>query len=445
MSIKRAAMRGAIWSIAERCAIQAIAFVVTIAMARRLTPADYGQVGVLLILMELGRTAIDGGLGQCLIRNHGGTPRERHTVFLFNLLLSLLLYLLLWFCAPLIARLYGNQGLIPLCRWLGAILPLYALSMVQRAVLTARMEFRAQTIAGISAGLSAGIIGVIMAYSGLGIASLVAYQLIHALVTAIMLRLRSAPDTRPSAAAILHPRRHLSLQALRDMWKFGGGVVTASLIDGIYNNFIYGIITSRIGAAALGGYTRARQIASLPANNLSDIIQKVSYPSLCQVRTEPTTLQRHFLKYITLSAWASIPILTLIALFSRPIVMLLLGEQWGIAATILPWICLSLMILPMQTLNLNLLLVAGETRRYLHLEIVKKIVGSLIMILGISYGLPGLCAAFPAISVISLIINSSRAHHIAGAGLLRQLLAIADIRTLRTTILSLCRTLRSQQ
>lgn len=422
MSLRQAALRGAAWSIVERGSIQAIGFVVTIAMARRLTPADYGSVGVLLILIELGRTLIDGGLGQCLIRNQGGTPTDRNTVYIFNLSASLLLYMLLCIAAPWIADLYDDASLTHLLRLLGICLPLFALNMVPRSLMTARLDFRPQTRAGIIAGIASGLTGIGMAYAGCGVMSLVGYQIVLALTTAIAIQWQS--DWSPSLKLLSQPHRHISRKSLAEMWRFGGGVVTASLIDGIYNNFIYGLITRQTGAAVLGAYTRARQIATLPANNLSDVIQKVSYPSLCQVKDDKDTMRRHFLKYVATSMWIAIPVLGIIAIFSKQIIYILLGNQWTMAAQILPYLCVSMMLLPLQSLNLNILLATGHSRRYLTLEIIKKIAGSAIMLWGISRGFQGICIAFPLISALSLIINSWYSRRLIGAGLLTQLAAI---------------------
>ena len=186
-SLKYKTLRGTMWSIVERLSVQGVAFVVMIIMARLLTPSDYGLVGMLAIFIAISQSLVDSGFSQALIRKQDRSETDNSTVFFFNIGVGFTLYFILFFCAPLIARFYDEPVLVPLTRVISLSVLINSFVVVQRALLTIKIDFKTQAKASLSAAIASGIIGIGMAYMGYGVWAIVAYQLVNLAVNVILL------------------------------------------------------------------------------------------------------------------------------------------------------------------------------------------------------------------------------------------------------------------
>lgn len=416
-ALGRRTFRGVIWSFAERFSSQAIGFVVILVMARLLTPADYGLVGMLTIFIEVGSSLADSGFSQALIRRRQRTQTDKSTVFYFNVAVGLLLYMLIWVLAPHIAAYYGQPVLAPLARLTGLLIPVNALTVVQRALLSSALDFRTQTRASVVAYLLSGAAGIAMAVAGWGVWSIALYQLMSQGLLCLMLWILSR--WCPSAV--------FSIKAFREMFGFGSRLAVAGLIDILYRNAYLLVIGKVYKAADLGYFTRAQQIGGFLSANVSGVVQKVSYPSLCNLQDDVAALRETFLKMARISCFCVFPLMWALVALPGPTVMLLLGPGWMYAARLLPILALSFMWHPVQSLNLQLLQVMGRSDLFLRIEIVKKIGGVALLAATVPLGLEAMCWSLVASSAFSLVCNTYYNGRLYGAGLLMQLRSLLPI------------------
>ncbi len=410
-SLKKKTFKGTIWSIVERFSVQFIQFVVMIVMARILTPADYGLVAMLAIFIAVSQSLVDSGFSQALIRKQDRSETDNCTVFFFNIAVGFGLYAVLFFCAPLIAWFYDEPVLTPLMRVISLSVVANSFVVVQRALLTVRIDFKTQAKASLTAAVASGAVGITMAYTGFGVWSIVWFQLSNLTVNALMLWLLSH----------WRPRLLYSWQSFRELFNFGSKLALSGIINTLYNNIYKLLIGKVFKASDLGYYSRAHDFSDFPSANLTTVIQRVTYPVLCTIQDDDLRLRDVYRRFLRLSAFIVFPLMIGLAALARPVVLVFLKKQWLYSATLLPVICLSMMWYPIHAINLNLLQVKGRSDLFLKLEIWKKCIGVVIIICSIPFGLIGMCWGSVLSSIICLIINTYYTGKLIDMGFLKQM------------------------
>lgn len=410
-SLKHKTLRGTLWSSIERFSVQGVMFVVMIIMARILTPEDYGLVGMLTIFIAISQSLIDSGFSQALIRKQDRSEIDNSTVFYFNIAVGVILYLILFFSAPLIAKFYNEPILVPLTRVISLSILINSFVVVQRALLTVNIDFKTQAKASFSAAIASGIVGITMAYTGWGVWAIVWYQITNLAVNVGLLWIFSK----------WRPQLVYSWQSFKELFFFGSKLAASGILDTLYNNIFLIVIGKIFKASDLGYYTRAQQFAAFPSSNLTGIIQRVTFPVLCTIQEDDERLQFVYRRFLRLSAFLIFPLMIGLAAVAKPLVLLLLKEQWEFAATLLSIICLSMMWYPIHSINLNLLQVKGRSDLFLKLEIVKKCVGIVILCGTIPLGIVAMCWGTVLSSLISLIINTHYTGKLIQVGFLKQM------------------------
>lgn len=410
-SLKKKTVRGVLWSTLERFSVQGIQFVVMIIMARMLTPNDYGLVGMLSVFIAISQSLVDSGFSQALIRKQDRTEVDNSTVFYFNLVVGLILYGVLFVSAPYIAEFYNEPQLVNITRVIGLSVLFNSLVVVQRAILTIKIDFKTQAKAALTAAISSGIVGIWMAASGYGVWSIVVYQLINLGVNVLMIWTLS--HWRPQWA--------YSWKSFHLLFGFGSKLLVSGVIDTLYRNIYLIVIGKVFSTSDLGYYTRAHQFTDFPSSNLTGIIQRVTYPVLCSIQNEDVRLSEVYRRFLRISAFVIFPLMMGLASVAKPLILTLLKEQWLFSATLLSIICLSMMWYPIHAINLNLLQVKGRSDLFLKLEIYKKIVGVIILCITIPMGLIAMCIGSFFTSMIALIINTYYTGQLIQVGFSRQM------------------------
>lgn len=395
-SLKQKTVNGTLWSSLERFSVQGIQFVVMIIMARILTPDDYGLVGMLTIFIAVSQSLIDSGFSQALIRKQDRTETDNSTVFYFNIAVGIVLYAILYICAPLIARFYQEPILTPLARVIGLGLVFNSLAVVQRALLTLTLDFKTQAKASLIGAIVSGLIGITMAYTGYGVWAIVTQQLVNFGIVTILLWLFS--KWKPILA--------YSWASFRELFSFGSKLLASGLIETIYRNIYLIVIGKVFKAADLGYYTRAHQFSDFASSNITGIFQRVSYPVLCTIQNDDARLAVAYRRILCTSAFVIFLLLMGLAAVARPLIITFLTEKWLFSATLLVPLCFSAMWYPIHAINLNLLQVKGRSDLFLRLEIVKKFVGVSILCATIPMGLLAMCWGALLSSIICLVINT---------------------------------------
>lgn len=410
-SLKEKTVKGVVWSSIERFSVQGIQFLVTLMVTRMLNPSDYGLIGMLAVFLAISQTLIDSGFSQALIRKDDRTEVDNCTVFFFNIGISLIIYVILFVIAPWVADFYHEPQLVSLMRVLCLVVIINSFAVVQRAILTASINFKVQAKASFISAVLSGSAAIIMALKGYGVWTLVYQQLLSALTNTMSLWLFS----------IWRPKILFSWQSFRKLFSFGSKLMLVGLIDTIYNN-VYQITIGKIySTASLGFYSRAQHFSELPSSNITGIFQRVTYPVLCEIKNDNARLRNNYRQLLRVSAFVVFPIMCLLAGVAHPMVELLIGEKWNYVATLLIPICFAMMWYPIHAINLNLLQVKGRSDLFLKLEIVKKIVGVTVLVISIPFGLLFMCYSRIVSSIICLVINTYYTGKLIQVGFVQQM------------------------
>jgi len=402
---------GAVWSGAERFSVQGITFAVMVVMARILTPEDYGLVGMLTIFIAISQSLVDSGFSQALIRKQDRSETDNSTVFYFNVGVGTALYLLLFFSAPQIARFYHEPILVPLTRLISFSVLINSFVVVQRALLTARIDFKTQAKASVSAAIVSGAVGITMAATGFGVWAIAWHQLTNLTVNVGLLWFFSK----------WRPQWTYSWASFRELFGFGSKLAVSGIINTVYNNAYLLVIGKVFNASDLGYYTRAHQFAAFPSSNITGTIQRVTFPVLCSIRQDDERLRNVYRRFLRLSAFVVFPLMIGLAAVAHPFIVLILKEQWAFSSVLLQIVCLSMMWYPIHAINLNLLQVKGRSDLFLKLEIWKKCFGIAMICITVPFGLTAMCWGSVVNSIIALIINTYYTGKLIQLGFLKQM------------------------
>jgi len=396
MGVKERAVNGLIWSFIDNFSSQIITFIIGIILARLLGPEEFGLVGMITIFIAISETIINSGFSPALIQKQDCTERDYSTVFFYNLIAGLFFFLLLFFIAPLISNFFKEPQLLLIVRVLAVVLLISPLTIIQQTILIKRIDFRLQTRISIIAGITSGSISIWMAFRGYGVWSLVAKTIIQRAVTSILLWLWNR----------WRPLLVFSTESFKTLFKFASNILMASLIDTIYRNIYYLIIGKYFSATELGYYTRADRFKALPSENLNNVISKVSFPVLSEIKEDKIKLKAAYKRLITSTMLVSFILMIGLAAVAEPMVLTLIGEKWRPSIVYLQMLCFVGMLYPLHSLNLNILLVKGRSDLSLRLEVIKKLLAIPIIITGIIWGIKIMILGMMVNSIIAYWLNS---------------------------------------
>ena len=410
-SLKNKAIKGVFWSGLDRFSGQAVHLLVLLVIARILSPKDFGLVGMLTVFIAISQALVDGGFTEALIRKQDRTNADSCSVFYFNIVLSCLTYLILFAIAPYVADFYNEPQLTKLMRVLCLVIIINSFGMIQRALYVADVNFKVLAKATFGSAVLSGIAGVIFALSGCGVWSLVFQQIISAILTASFLW--GFSSWRPSKV--------FSLQSIKELFTFGSKMMISSLINTIFSNIYQLAIGKFFSAEKLGHYSQAAHITQLPSANISRIMDRVTYPVLCNLQNDEVRLATNYRKLLRMSVFVIFPMMCMLAALSVPLVEIVIGEKWHFAALLIVPLCFSWMWHPVHSINLNLLKVKGRSDLFLRLEIIKDSLGLIVLAVGIPFGLMVMCYLQILTSLIALIINTYYTGKLIGVGFLMQM------------------------
>ena len=399
------------WSAIERFSVQFVQLIIQILIARILSPDDFGIIGMIAIFIAIAQSFIDSGFSNALIRKRDRTDIDNSTVFYFNIVVGAVFYLLLYLCAPAIAKFYNTPILVPVTRIVGLGVIFNSLAVVQRANLTAKVDFKTQAKASLISVIISGGCGLFLAYKGFGVWSLVAQTLLNGGCNTIFLWI----------FAKWYPKWVFSWKSFREMFSFGSKLLLSGLMDTLYKNIYTIVIGKFYSAGDLGYFTKANQLASFPSSNITGILQRVTYPLLCENQGNMEVLRTRYRTFLRLSAYVVFPLMVGLAVLAEPFIETLLTDKWIAAVPLLQLLCLSMMWYPIHAINLNLLQVQGRSDLFLRLEVVKKIVGISILCITIPMGVVWMCVGKIVVTIIALIINTHYTGKLIGLGFLKQM------------------------
>lgn len=423
-SLKNKTVKGTIWSTLERFSVQGIQFVVMILMARILTPADYGLVGMLAIFIAVSQSLVDSGFSQALIRKQDRSEIDNSTVFFFNIAVGVVMYFTLFFAAPLISRFYNEPILIPITRAIGLSVVFNSLVVVQRALLTVRLDFKTQAKASFVGAILSGAIGISMAYTGCGVWAIVWQQLSNLAIVTVLLWILSR----------WKPMLAYSWESFKELFNFGSKLLVSGLLDTVFRNLYLIVIGKFFRASDLGYYTRAHQFTDFASSNITGIFQRVAFPVLSTIQDDDKRLANVYRRLLRTSSFIILPLMMGLAAVAKPLVLSILTKEWLFSAILIPLLCFSQMWYPVHAINLSLLQVKGRSDLFLKLEIVKKLITVIILCITLPLGLIPMCIGMIVHSVISLVINTHYTGKLIHLGFFSQMRDLLPIFILSLTM-----------
>ncbi|HIF9179494.1 TPA: lipopolysaccharide biosynthesis protein [Photobacterium damselae] len=415
--LKQKTTNGLKWSAIERIVTQAIQLIVMLILGRMLGPEAFGLVGMLAIFIAISQTFVDSGFSSALIRKQDISEADFATTFYFNIVVSLSCYVLLFICAPYIADFYHQPELINLTRILSLVILANAFTIVQRSRLTVAMDFKTQTKASLLSVSCSTIIALTLAYYNFGVWALVGQTLGFSIFNVIFLNIFDP----------WLPKCGFSTASFKELFGFGSKLLASGLLDTIYNNIYQIIIGKLFNAGQLGLFFQAKNLSSIPAMTLTGIIQRVTYPMMSNIQNDQQALDKAYLLTLRLAAVVIFPIVIGLGLVAKPLLTVLLGQQWQSAAELMTILCIGYMLYPIHAINLNLLQVKGRSDLFLKLEIIKKVMITIILFITVPLGIKAICIGMVIQSYLALLINTYYTGKLSSLTILKQLNALIFI------------------
>lgn len=396
MSLKKRAATGLVWTFAEQFGNQLIGFVISVILARILLPEQFGLIGMIAVFVAIGNALLHAGLTKSLIRGENLTSIDYSTVFYFNLVASIIIYLFIYSIAPFIAAFYDESILTGLVRLYCITFIISAFSAVQLARLTKKMEFRTQTLIAVPSAILGGIVGIALALYGYGVWSLVWSSIAGALVNSIQLWLYS--DWRPDLK--------FDLAKLKIHFSFGYKLTLSELLDRTFNNIFLIAIGKYFSPAQVGFYTRAETMNQLPVRNISRALDKVTFPLFVTIQNDDERLKRVYKKILKMVVFVVTPVLISLAVLAEPVFRFLFTEKWLPAVPYFQILCATGILYPLHTYNLDILNVKGRSDLFLKLEVFKKVLILVVLFITIPMGIIELLIGQVVISILAFFINA---------------------------------------
>lgn len=408
--IRNQTIYGLKWSALERISVQGIQFLIGVILARLLPPSDFGIIAMLTIFLAISQTIIDGGFSNALIRKVDRSEADYSTVFIFNIIIGVLLCLIVVWAAPYIAAFYEMPQLSSVMKVLALTLLFNSFSVVFYAILTINIDFRSIAIANFVSAIISGVIGIVMAYQGWGVWSLVFQSVSRSVINALLV----------AVLAKWRPKFFFSRVSFVEMFSYGSKILISSLINTVYANLTPMIIGKFYTSKDLGYYDRGRQFGVLPINYIVQTYERVTFPIMSQLQNDDTRLIDAYRKYIKSASLIMFIVVMLIIALAKPIILLILSAKWVEAIIYLQLFCVAEMFNHVTRLNLVLLQVKGRSDLFLRLEVIKKAISLSMLLCAAPFGIIPICISQILYSQIAMYINTYYTKKLFGLSYLMQ-------------------------
>lgn len=400
-----------IWRFMERFGSQAVSFVVSIVLARLLEPELYGSVALVLVITSILQVFVDSGMATALIQKKDTDDLDFSSVFYFNLAFCLLLYTGLFLAAPPLSRAYGDSSLVPVIRVLGLTIVVSGVKNVQQAYVSKTMQFRRFFFATLGGTIFSAAVGIFMAYLGYGIWALVMQQLLNAAVNTAILWLTVG----------WKPRRCFSLRRLKVLVAYGWKILVSALLDTAYLKLYQLVVGLKYTSADLAFYNKGDQYPNLLVENINSSIDSVLLPVLSAEQDEREQVREMTRRAVKTSTYLMFPMMAGLAVCAEPFVRLLLTEKWLPSVPYMQVFCLMYAFYPLHTANLNAVKAMGRSDIFLKLEILKKLISTVLLVASVNLGVYAIALSQLLSCLMAAVINAWPNRRLLGYSFLSQL------------------------
>lgn len=410
--LKRSVISGVIWKFGERFLAQAISFIVSLVLARLLSPDDYGAVAIVTIFVTIADVFLSSGFSIALIRKKEVTEIDLSSVFYTNLLISIILYFIIFFSAPSIAGINKMPELIWFLRIIALKLPISAYNTVQSAIVSRNMIFKKFFFATLIGTLISAVVGIFMAYKGFGTWSLIAQQLTNLVIDTLILAI----------AVRWKPKLVYSWRSIKQMFSFGAKNMATDLTGTVFNQLNSIVIGIKYTPADLAFYSKGQQIPSTLNNTISSALTSVIFPAIAKVSDDMEMVKKANRKAIRMLSFVLFPIMVGLVFVTKELVLVLYTEKWSAMIIFMQLMCLDSIISIIGGFDIITLKAIGKSNVTLILEAIKKPIFLIIIFVSMFYGVLSIAIFGVVISALAVIINSFALKKYINYGLIEKII-----------------------
>jgi len=388
--------KGVLWNVFGSVANQAMGFAMGIVLARMIAPESYGLIAMSMVVIGMTAMLVDGGFTAALIQKKTPTEADYHTVFWFNLLVSITVYGGIYFAAPIIELFFETTGLINVVQLLALNIIINGVTAVQRLQLIKKLDFKALNIMNTIATFLSGVIGVTMALLDYGVWALVAQQLSSSIFNSVFIIVYNR----------WMPALLFSKKSFLELWSFGSKLFASSILNSIFTNIYPLIIGKLFTPALLAYYSRADSYQKLLSQTLTSIVQRVSFPALVPLQDDNERLKNAYRQMIRMVMLVNAPALLGLMATASPLIEFMITDKWLPTVPYLQWLCVAGLLYPLHAINLNVINVKGRSDIFLKLEIIKKGLVLIAIFAGLPWGVMGLVVASVMVGFVGYFLNT---------------------------------------
>ena len=421
------AISGVFWRLAERIGAKSVSFIVSIILARILTPSDFGTISLIMVFMNIMQVFVDSGIGSALVQKKDVDELDYSTVFLFNMFMCSVLYILIFLLAPSIAQFFGNWSLAVYIRVLGLGLLISGITNIQQSYVTRELKFRVFFLSTLVGSVCGAVVGVLMAVLGFGVWALIGQTLINQLINCIVL------------LNVIKMKLNIkfSFYRLKFLFSFGWKLLVSTLLDTIYNNIRQLIIGKMYSPSDLAYFNRGDAMPQLIISSIVTSIDSVLFSTMSKYQDDVVRVKQMTKRAMGLTTYIIWPLMIGLLVVANPLVRILLTDKWLPAVPFLQIFAIAYAFWPLHTANLNAIKAVGRSDIFLRIEVIKKIFGISILLLSLPFGIMGMAWSLLVMSIAAVYINSVPTKRLIDYGFMEQ---IRDILPsfVRSIIMGVC-------
>ena len=399
-SLKSKTISGVIWKFGERVSAQLVNFIVSIILARLLLPEDYGLIALVTVFITICNKIVVSGFATSLIQKKDADDLDFSTVFYFSLAVAIILYAILFFSAPFIADFYSKESnpqlFIQVIRVMGLNLFIIAVNSVQQAFVSRTMQFRKFFFSTIAGTIISAIAGIALAYMGKGVWALVAQNMILALVNGIVLWFMVK----------WRPQLKFSFKRLKVLFSYGWKIFVASMIKILYTDLRSLVIGKVYTSADLAFYNKAQSFPQLIDTNVEGTIDSVLFSAISKKQSSVDGMRAMLRRAIKTTSFILMPLLAGLSAVAKPFILILLTDKWAESIPLMQILSFSFIFAPVELENLQAIKALGRSDVALKVEIIKKVLGVIILIISIPFGVTAIAIGMVISTTLSAIINA---------------------------------------
>lgn len=361
-----------VYKFIERISVKLLGLIISIILARLIAPNDFGLLAIITVFINLSQTVIQGGFNTALVQSKTADDKDYSTVFYISLAVAGLAIGVLYMCAPFISQYYGSDALVWPLRAYAFTLVFAAFNSVQVAKLQREMKFRSMMLSSLVATVVAGVVGILMAYNGLGIWALVVYNSLTIVVSCLTMLI----------SAKWFPRLTFSLSGAKQLFSYGWKMFVSAILCSIYNDIRTLIIGKKFSTEDLAYYNKGQQFPVVISSTLDSAIQSVMFPAMASVQDDRMRVKNILRRALSIASLLIVPLMVGLAVTAESVIVILLTEKWLPCVFYMQMICLADIVFALSSSNLVAIKAIGRSDIYMRLEIVRRIL--MLVVLAVS-------------------------------------------------------------